>query len=306
MLNDFSTYLEILAVIYTSMCMDDILKNVWSPDYYNDLQIALNEFKIEGHEALISRIVKTNKEKADSIKKFMQKRAALFLLVIILLVLLAAYESFFMPDIKNTSVPPVVADIHVVMMALVVTTFLSLFGNRYLYTSNQSTAITIFGILIFTTLLVWLNSKYLGLVFDGVWFVTFIMVLLTIPIIWQLFVCWMFSSAYKGYIANKLNIEKTKYDRVIKGINEHNPDIIPQSYKSILTEMSIRLEDKNEAIKTAIDTYVEEMERNVTKASDPRSVFKIFFSWILYHITDIIDGLLKLLRIRKDMTINQS
>ena len=31
----------------------------------------------------------------------------------------------------------------------------------------------------------------------------------------------------------------------MKGINEHNPKIIPQSYKMILTEMSIRLENKD-------------------------------------------------------------
>ena len=70
--------------------------------------------------------------------------------------------------------------------------------------------------------------------------------------------------------------------------------------------MSIRLENKDEAIKTAIDTYVEEMEKKVTKASDPRSVFKIFFSWIVYHVVDMWDSLLKTLNIRKTRTISQS
>lgn len=303
MLNDFSTYLEILAVIYTSMCMDDILKNVWSPDYYNDLESALNDYKIDGHEALITRIVNTNKEKAKSIKRFMQKRAALFLLIIILLILLSSYECVFHSD---TSKSLYVDTIHFTMFSLIVTTFSSLFGNKYFYTSNQSTAVSIFVILLITAIIVCLNNFYWRLSIDGVWFISFLLILLTMPIVWQLFVCWMFSSAYKGYIANKLASEKVKYDRVIKGINEHNPEIIPQSYKTILTEMSIRLENKDEAIKTAIDTYVEEMENKVTKASDPRSVFKIFFSWIVYHIVDIWDSLLKLMKIRKSRTISQS
>ena len=303
MLDNFNTYLEILAVIYTSMCMDDILKNVWSPDYYNDLQSALNEYKIEGHEALISRIVNTNKEKAKSIKRYMQKRAALFLLVIILLILLSGYESFFHADSNMSTYVDV---IHCAMIFLVITTFVSLFGNKYLYSSNQSTAVSIFFILLATIFLVYFNMQNWGMEFSGILFVSFILVLLTIPIIWQLFVCWMFSSAYKGYITNKLSLEKEKYDSVIKGITEHNPNIIPQSYKTILTEMSIRLENKDEAIKTAIDTYVEEMEKKVTKASDPRSVFKIFFSWIVYHVVDMWDSLLKVLNIRKTRTISQS
>lgn len=60
----FSSFLEIITGVYISMCMDDVLKGIWSPKYYNDLKSALKEYYLQDHEEFIDRIVNTNTQKA--------------------------------------------------------------------------------------------------------------------------------------------------------------------------------------------------------------------------------------------------
>ena len=101
LLSHFSSLLEVVTAIYISMCMDDVLRGVCSPKYYEDLAKALKDYYIEGHDELVNRIVETNREKADSISMYMKNRAAFLAVITMLFILLLGYESAYHERRKN-------------------------------------------------------------------------------------------------------------------------------------------------------------------------------------------------------------
>lgn len=295
LLSHFGSFLEILTGLYISMCMDDVLKGVWSPKYYEDLKKALTEYYLDNHEDLINRIVKTNEDKAGSIKSYMKHRAAYFFIISLALILLSGYENAITD----------VVSFQMAMLFLALWSIVLLCFNRLFFSSKPHTATAVFVAFTMSAISYWVNSKWIGWSVPDIWVVHAVLILLVAPILWQAFVCWMFSSSYKGYIRNKLAKGKELYELAERGLNEHDPEIIPKGYKEIYNNESIRSQNAEEAKKKCLDFYLEQMEDEITEASDPRSVFKIFLSWLLFHLGTGLSRTAIFLHLKKKKTIRQ-
>ena len=296
LLSNYSSFLEIITGVYISMCMDDILKGLWSPKYYEDLKSALKEYYLKNHDDFIDRIVNKNTEKAESIKQYMKNRAAFFVTICLILLFLSGYEVFFFSHKIEFHKPQFFVATWGIML---------LFFNRILFSSKQYTALAIILLVLLSSISYILDCAYFQWVVPNCLVVNLVLAFLIIPIIWQTFVCWMFSSAYKGYIRNKLEKGKISYELAEKGLAEHNPDIIPIRYKDIYTQISIKSDNAEEAKGKCLDNYLELMESEIAEASDPKSVFKIFVSWFLFHIKFLLKNILILFGFKKRMTISQ-
>lgn len=132
LLSHFSSFIEVLTGIYISMCMDDVLKGIWSPKYYEDLESALKEYYLKDHDELISRIVTTNKAKADSIKKYMKNRASFFFVSCIILLLFSGYECVFVSAVDTSY--------QMIMFFLALWMVLLLCLNKVFFSSRPYTA----------------------------------------------------------------------------------------------------------------------------------------------------------------------
>lgn len=295
LLSHFSSFLEIVTGIYISMCMDDVLKGIWSPKYYDDLKKALTDYYLNDHDDLINRIVETNEEKAKSIKSYMKHRAAYFFITCIVLLFLSGFEES-------------VTDVNSLQMSMM---FLSLWSlvliafNKYFFSSNPHTAAAVALSLILTALSYLINNQWLHWLVPDIIIVPLVLTVLISPILWQAFVCWMFSSSYKGYIRTKLARGKECYELAEKGLNEHKPEIIPKKYIEIYNEESIRSDNAEDAKKRCLDYYLEQMEDEITEASNPHSVFKIFLSWIFFHVSTGFFRFAIWIHLKDDKTISQ-
>lgn len=296
LLSHFSSFLEIITAVYISMCMDDVLKGIWSPKYYEDLKTALKEYYLQDHDEFIDRIVNTNKQKADSIKRYMKNRAAFFFAICLILLLLSGYEvtksesnSFYHMSVFYTG-----------FWAVVLLLF-----NKYLFSIKQYTAVAILLLVILSSVSYHLNMMYIQWNVPNKVVVTFVLALLILPVLWQTFMCWMFSSAYKGYIRNILAEGKKNYEQAEKGLAEHDPLIIPERYKDIYTNSSIQCSDAEQAKGRCLDQYLEIMEEEIAEASNPKSVFKIFTSWVWFHCISSFNNLAFFIHLKKRKTISQ-
>lgn len=299
LLSHFSSLLEVVTAIYISMCMDDVLRGVWSPKYYEDLAKALKDYYIEGHDELVNRIVETNREKADSISMYMKNRAAFLAVITMLFILLLGYESAY----QNNST--MLANIGMMMVFLVISSILVILCNSISFSTKQHTASSIFLAVVLTSILTLANGKWFRFSIEQSWIANIIIFLIILPILWQVFVCWMFSSAYKGYIRRKLQVGKRNYELAKKGLEEHNETIIPKRYLALYQSESIRSNNAEEAKNRCLDNYLELMEDEISQASDPRSVFKIFCSWTRFHAEMGLMRLAVYLGLKKDNTISQ-
>ena len=296
LLSHFSSFLEVITGVYISMCMDNILKGVWSPKYYDDLKSALTEYYLKDHDDFIDRIVGTNTQKAESINHFMKNRAVFFFVICLILLLLSGFE--------NTN--SLVGNSFQMSLFFVATwTLILLFLNRYFFSTIQHTALAIILLVILSFISYNLNIRYANWIVSNDIVVIFVLVVLIAPILWQTFVCWMFSSAYRGYIRSKLEEGKLNYEKAEKGLAEHNPEIIPNRYKDIYTNLSIKSENAEEAKGKCLDQYLELMESEIAEASDPKSAFKIFVSWISFHLRFFLKNIAISLKFKKRKTISQ-
>lgn len=297
-LSNFSSFLEVITGVYISMGMDDVLKGIWSPKYYDELESVLKENYLEGHDEFVGRIVKTNTEKAESIKTYMKNRAVFLFATCLILLLLCGCENIYDPE--------GVTRFGVSMFFLVLWAAVLLLLNRYLFPTKQRTAFAICLLVVLSTTTFLINQKYINWEISGSVLVVSVLVMLILPVLWQTFMCWMFSSAYKGYIRNKLIIGKKNYELAKNGLDEHNPDIIPKRYKDIYTQLSIKSENAEQAKEKCLDHYLELMENEIAQASDPKSVFKIFGSWLLFQLNSAPERLAFYVGLKKPKTISQA
>lgn len=299
LLSHFSSLLEVITAIYISMCMDEVLRGVWSPKYYDDLERALKDYYIEGHEVLIQRIVRTNKAKASSISMFMKNRAAFLAIITILMILLLGYEDAFQKDVSAFYI------VGMLMFSLALSTIIPICLNTLAFSRRQNTATAVLTVVVMTFGLTWINELFFHYMIPHVWIIHIVLFVLILPILWQVFVCWMFSSAYKGYIRRKLENGKQNYEMAKKGLEEHNEKIIPRRYLQLYHTESIKSDNAEEAKNICLDNYLELMEYEISKASDPSSVFKIFFSWTWFHITSLFMRIAVSLHVKNNNTIHQ-
>ena len=292
----FSSFLEIITGVYISMCMDDVLKGIWSPKYYTDLKSALKEYYLQNHDDFIDRIVKTNEQKADSIKKYMKNRALFFISTCMILLLLSGFENTYS---GNDSL------FHMSLFFAGSWTIVLLMFNKYLFSNKQYTAVAIIILIVLTSISYILNKVYLQWNISNNIVIISVLTILIIPILWQAFICWMFSSAYKGYIRNKLAEGKKNYEQAEKGLAEHNPKIIPSRYKTLYMDSSIQSDNAEKAKTSCLDQYLEIMEQEIAEASNPKSVFKIFTSWVWFHLFSSFNNLAIILHLKRSETISQ-
>lgn len=290
LLSDFSSFLEIVAGIYTSMCLNDVLKGIWDTKYYANLKSTLEQFKIAEHEKVINQIIENNKKVADQIKHFMQRRASLMLVIDIILLMLCGLETRFSED---GSYSQYLQYVQFYMVVISVLAFVSLLFNRYLFTSNRKAAVATIVILLVSLLLLVLNIG-----FDFFWlsdsYLYSIIFILSAPILWQLFSCWAYSNAYVGYIKKKVGKVRSQYEAVKRGIEHKDTSLVPQEYKQLFTERNIV--QSGATLSQCLSDYLDILEERLEEDSKPSSAIKIFLSWFKFKLTIFIDYILILLQ----------
>lgn len=300
LLSDFSSFLEIVAGIYTSMCLNDVLKGIWNTKYYSNLTSALEQFKIKEHEGVINKIIDNNKKVAEGIKWFMQRRAALMLTIDIILLLLCGFESRFASEGDNAT--PHLKYVQFYMLVLSTLSFISLLFNKFLFSSNRKTAAIIIIILLISSILLFLNIHFDIIWFTG-YFVYAILAFLSAPILWQLFACWAYSNAYSGYIKKKVGKVRSQYDAVKRGIRSKDISLVPQEYMQLFTKKN--LDQSGASLNQCLGDYLDILEERLIADSKPSSAVTIFISWIKYKASLLIDFFLILFRKKEKLKKQQ-
>lgn len=297
LLSHFSSFIEIIAAVYISMCLDNILKGFWTTKYYEDLEGALRYYYLENHDNFINRIVDANKTKASSISAYMKNRAIYFFILCMILLYLSGFENSI-----GTDLIPV---IQMPMLILVLWSFVLLLFNRFFFASKARTAVGTILVVFFSAISSLINYYWFGFSISGIYIIHLVLAFLVAPVLWQAFVCWTYSGPYRDYITYKLAKGKMIYEKTEKGITEHNPQLLPKRFKEMYLNKSISSTNAEDAKKACLDDYLEHMEEAISKASDSRYAFKIFFLWVYYSLRGVIGRLAIQLGVKKVNTISQ-
>lgn len=227
MLNDYSSLLEVITAAYFSMCIEQILKAVWTPKYHDKVQKLVDatnipmakkmSISLDDHITIIS---------AD-INRHMKIKSVFMLIVCLALLATCGLENHLHWLIVEGNEQEIVARFSFLLL------FVILLGN-YLFRRLSY----IFGVIIGVTILLFLSYSFLDSNLLTEYFkltenrvVFSLLGILFLPILWQIFLCWVYSSLYYGYLFENTTKEKAKYELALLSVRIRQVAAAPDEYK---------------------------------------------------------------------------
>ena len=275
-LQNFSSLLEVYAAIYVSMFLDEILINIWTPDYKKKISQLISGMNIPAISYFVKKVEDNIDNNAKDIRGHM-KRKALFLFVFCLsLLLLAGLE-------KESVVLP--------LYGYLLTTILSVFGFLFLVLGRwtfikYSRVIVCIGV--YSVVLVLLYFFDITKTLSNIsWFgainykiaVGCMLVTLTIPILWQLFLILVYSKLYKGYMQEKISREAYIYGKAYIAYKIKDMAALPKEYEMVARDF-VTAQPKEED--TSLNSLNTILVRRLEQLCELPNVLKVVLSYVLF------------------------
>ena len=283
MIANYSSFLEFIAAVYCTIWIDNIItQKVWTPRYIDSLRKAIEGVQFAGNTSLSTDIIESNTERGNELQLRSSKKSMFMIFIIAFLLIFSGYEQDFKGNIEM---------LHLTLLYsfIVGMTSTLLLFNRWIFSKWKWTIFAIVvNLAIFVCIYYWelfygkskieqdLNSQ-IGLV---------VSIILILPIFWQIFICWIYGSAFVGYIKTQLTEQKGKYEDAIHNIENGCTEDAPEEYKKIILKKAA--ENKDEPFKNTLDKsineYAEILKEQITKTCRDISAWKIFISWCVFQL----------------------
>lgn len=207
MLSDYSSLIEVITATYFTMCIDDVLQSIWTPEYHKKVTLLLDQINIPIAKNMRKDIEKHVNTFTADIKKHMKVKSVFMLIYCIFLLFLVGLESHFsLLKINNNETELIFR-----------TSFLFLIFvclGKYAF-RKFSTLFWDFLIIGVSVLCLYAHDFCItgGELLTENKVLCFMLVVLLVPIAWQVFLCWVYSSLYYGYLKDKIKKEQILFDR---------------------------------------------------------------------------------------------
>lgn len=283
MLSNYSSYIELLAAVYTSMYIGDFFSDFWTPNYFEKLKTALENNRPTNQKPSIDDLIEKNKSWVQKMKDRIKRRAVLMFFTTTFLLLIVGIEASY---IENSIVIGKLYN-SIVLVLLVEFSVYMLFLRKWIFSKWKYTILSIFSLLVIGILAYFIEIPFLSYINPyHRWIVPFVLSLITIPIIWQLFVSWLFSSAYSGYIRSKLLKEWDMYDAAKKAIEEGRREFLPRVYEEALLG-SICSRTSTSPSDICMQHFYDRSEERLQDLCKPPQAHVMIVSWLCYKIGSV-------------------
>ena len=278
MIADYSSYLELLAAVYVSMLLDvEALSKLWYPDnYYEKIETALNEeFSKEfGVDNLKEKILSASKHNASTRNTRMRCRALFMLSLTAIMLALLGYESSFDDNM--------ILHEHwynAVLISCFLGVALCFFGGGF-FDNWNTTALGILLVVLCLIVLMLVSIEFPDYSGLANYYPVTIVVLLTLPVLWEIFSRWLFSSVYSGYLRSYVVKVKNDYSKAIQALRANDKRHVPTMYKKLIDE-SIYTSNNNMTLSDiCIQGYIDIRDKKLCEISRYPNGFVLFFSWL--------------------------
>ena len=275
-LQDIGSLLEVFTAIYVSMFLDDILKNIWTPEYKKRISQLIEEMKIQAISYFVKKVEDNIDENAKGISGHMKRKSTFLLFFCLSLLFLAGIETRSV--VLNQYGFLIVTVLSFVALACV-------FLGRWMFKKYKRVFLTMLLYGIFFILLLFarfqnyindltilqLNNYYVALIS--------VLVVLTLPIIWQLFLIWIYSSLYKGYMQERISREAYIYGKAYLAYKIKDMAALPKEYEMVAKDFVNTTSQEGDTSLSSLNTI---LEKRLEMLCELPNVLKVFFSWIKY------------------------
>jgi hypothetical protein len=267
------------------MCLDEILtRKIWSPIDFKQQERALDYLGMGRDQDFKDAVLDANKQKGKILQKELSKKSVIGLFVIAFLLVFCGYEQ----EIYD---PENIAPLKLLYLELAYTCVIfivSLFLLQYkLFEKVKYVTLYIIG-LFFTFLiirwkaLVYNESGVEQFVVDNIGL--FICIIVTIPIIWQIIIIWIYKSVFYGYVKTQIRNAQAEYARVLDLLNKHQFDQLPKQYHEIyirITQASSNTTPQ-QALGDSLMEYQGALYNEIRSIGLKIRLSKLMVSWVVF------------------------
>lgn len=271
MIASLSAYIQFLAAIYVTICIDNLIcRRFWSPDYYYLVTQKLGVFEGTLSTSKRNRLESKIREKEHILDSRSRKRGAIMLTFCLLLLWYIGFEKPLTPTTQIARNIPIASLSILTFIALLLCRWLS---RRWRYTLTACLLVSI----IFALLILYVSNLEIHDVrFSWLLYTRrAITILILFPIFYQLYVNWLYSKAYIIYLNRNISEEHKRYLNSKKGLEENNEKIVDSTYDSAFKNILLKKMRGDNAMTELNDLLYEHLKVCCT----PPNPFQLLYYW---------------------------
>lgn len=276
-LQNFSSLLEVFTAIYVSMFLDEILKNFWTPDYKDEISKLIKGMNIPAINFFVTKVEKNIEANAKEIGGHMKRKAAFFFAFCMSLLLLAGLEVH----------SPILKDYGYIIVALL-SAFagIFIFVGRWMFCRIRMVALSIgiyvivFGVLYFSSVVEYLSQWSWVCGIDDKIATILLLSVLSVPILWQVTLIWLYSRCYKGYMEERVAREAYIYGKAYIAYKIKDMAALPREYEVVARDF-VKAPSKEQD--TSLNSLNEILVKRLELLCAPPEPIVILWSWIKFN-----------------------
>lgn len=273
MISDFSSFVEFFAAIYVTMAVNnDFCSNFWTPKYYEEMKSLLNVYNFNGSSSIHDKLLEQIKEKYNIVQNNAHHRGFILLVLCVFYLIFMGFENetnslvvaHYVPIIYSTLFVGIILTISnivfknwrcvilFVMFCVAFYIFLKILNSETIY--NHPLSLFLY--------------EYKCHIMIGI---------IIFPIVYQVYVYWLYSSIYKGYLKNKVAVEYNRFHTSMKGIKNKEKSKVDKIYLDIWTDTKF-----NSGEDSTLTPFYEELNKQLLIVASP-SHWQLVKSWFIHH-----------------------
>lgn len=242
MIGDLNTFVQFMAAIYLTLTIDSLLfKRYWSPAYYDMVTKQLGYYKFKSNQHLEQKLQDTIKDREKVITTTARKRGVILLVACLTTLVFAAFE---LPNPGKESTTEdmtaylnqyICLDLYLYLTMIAFILFMYWMVN-FLVVLIVTTLLPLVFLLNFSSaLMAYIQCLH---VFSDTRILLVIVLLL--PIVYQITLNWLYSDVFRKLLIRSLNSVYKDYISAKKAFEKEDVNLLPNSYKDIAAEFSVR------------------------------------------------------------------
>lgn len=287
MVADYSSFLEFVGAVYFTMCLDEILtRKIWSPLDIKQQKRALDFLDMADDKDFKKAVIDANKQKGEVLQKELSKKAVIGLFVIAFLLVFCGHEQAINNECDTAPLKLLQLELAYSCVIFIVSLFLlqyKLFEKVKYVTLYILGLFCSFGLIRWKSL-VFNDSALEQFVVDHIGL--FVCTVVTIPILWQIFITWIYKSVFYGYVKTQIRLAQDEYKRVLKLIHAQQFDQLPKQYHEIYMRISQTSQNTTpqQALDDSLTEYRGVLYNDIRTIGLNIRLYQLVISWIKYKL----------------------
>lgn len=273
MISNFSSFVEFFAAIYVTMTVNnDFCSNFWTPKYYEEMKLLLSVYNFNGSSSIHDELLAHIKENYNVVQNNAHHRGFILLALCVCYLIFMGFENERNSMVVEHYMPIICCTLFVGIILVISNIALKKWRRVVLFVSLC--------IVMYVSLNVFACAKISKLPISHFLYEykCHIMIgIIVLPVAYQIYVYWLYSSIYKGYLKDKVAIEYNRFSTSMTGIKNREKNKVDKVYLDIWTDTKFNSEGD-----TTLTPFYKELNNRLLVLASPTH-WQLVSSWFCYQ-----------------------